>query len=389
MPEPTAPDPKRKKALARLGLLLAAILLPLGVAEAVLRNLPGPKLRPAVASICGDCPYVYGLNPAYGDVSPQGFVGSKTYATPKPPGTSRILVLGDSVAFGYGINEGRVEKAFPALLEGSLAKGGPVEVVNSGVPGYSAFNERELYLAKGKALSPDVVVLQSCMNDVADPENHWFLMVPRSQRAKRHVPPEAVPNPEYHERVVVPRDQALRKPPPRRSLPYRAVAKTALGQRLLLLFADKRPPPPAVSLGGKSWPVDITGEDDLSIQVLTDETTAESRWLRGQWEKLGAAVSADGGTLVILIMPLLTQLEDGYPFLPQEQLLRFCQDKGILCLDPLPALRKHRDEKVFLGQEPPGDPPVRDIWHLSPRGHAVVAEEIASFLSAHGLPKRP
>jgi lysophospholipase L1-like esterase len=379
---------KHKKLLARLALLVAAIVVPLCIAEAVLRATAPVRPPPhPIAVVCGACSYVYKLNPTRKEVSPQGFVGQKTYVNPKPAGVNRLMVLGDSLVFGVGIPS--VDRAFPAVLERSLnkAKEGSAEVINTGVPGYTAYNELHLYLDQGRAFTPDVVLVGFCMNDVVDPENHWFSTVPRSQRAGARIPPEAIPNPDYHRTVTVPRDQARMKQATSQGAFRRALAGTALGRIVLAQTMSRGvPPPPTATVGGKQWPVDLTGEDDISIQVLVDYDSPESRWLHGVYDQLDKAVTDAGSKLVVLLFPLEYQLEEGYPFKPEEQLLRYCNEKKLRCLDMIPALKKHREERMFVGKETrPGAPIVRDIWHLSERGHAVAAEEVERYLSEQGL----
>ena len=90
--------------------------------------------------------------------------------------------------------------------------------------------------------------------------------------------------------------------------------------------------------------------------------------------------------MVVLWFPLEYQLDEGYPFHPEEQLNRYCKEKNVLCLDLLPILKSHRDEHLFVGRESrPGSPIVRDIWHLSERGHAVTAEAVQAYLTEHNL----
>jgi lysophospholipase L1-like esterase len=86
-------------------------------------------------------------------------------ARPKPAGTWRVVVLGDSIAFGWGVPE---EETFEALLASALAKkrGTPVEVLNAGVIMYNTVQERVLFDARDSKLEPDLVVLVYCHNDV-------------------------------------------------------------------------------------------------------------------------------------------------------------------------------------------------------------------------------
>ena len=72
----------------------------------------------------------------------------------------KILLLGDSVSWGNGIHD--IKKCFPYLLEKGLsASGRPgTEVINSGVPGYSTFQELKYLELFGLKLKPDMVILQ-------------------------------------------------------------------------------------------------------------------------------------------------------------------------------------------------------------------------------------
>ncbi|MCA8973289.1 MAG: hypothetical protein KDC98_01140, partial [Planctomycetes bacterium] len=76
---------------------------------------------------------------------------------PKIAGRRRVLVLGDSFAYGMGVE---VEQAFPALLVKELAARDVVaEVINSGAPGYATHHEFHLLDCDGPELQPDDVVL--------------------------------------------------------------------------------------------------------------------------------------------------------------------------------------------------------------------------------------
>jgi hypothetical protein len=83
----------------------------------------------------------------------------------KPAGERRILVLGDSVAFGWGVNQG---EDFPARLETLLRGQNNVvwRVINSGVNGYNSEQEAIFFATEGIAYEPDIVVLVYVDNDV-------------------------------------------------------------------------------------------------------------------------------------------------------------------------------------------------------------------------------
>ena len=73
----------------------------------------------------------------------------------------RILVLGDSFAWGYGVEE---SERFSQLLEKSM----DVEVINAGVSGYSTDQELLWYRNEGTKYETDLVVLVLAGNDVGD-----------------------------------------------------------------------------------------------------------------------------------------------------------------------------------------------------------------------------
>jgi len=73
----------------------------------------------------------------------------------------RILVLGDSFAWGYGVEE---SERFSQQLEESLG----VEVINAGVSGYSTDQELLWYRSEGIKYETDLVILVLAGNDVGD-----------------------------------------------------------------------------------------------------------------------------------------------------------------------------------------------------------------------------
>ena len=88
----------------------------------------------------------------------------------KPPHTKRIAVLGDSYAFGWGVED---EKVFSRVMEERLNRGAPtgerVEVLNFGVPGYATFQEVGQFLATGVSFRPDAVLVYFIHNDFGLP----------------------------------------------------------------------------------------------------------------------------------------------------------------------------------------------------------------------------
>jgi hypothetical protein len=168
----------KRPRLAEIGLTIASLSLFFGLTEATLRlagygpdpPLPGPMyVRSASRG--------YALKPGYrgeGERSPYllhppitiNGLGMRGRDVPagRTPGTLRIICLGDSYVFGWGVRE---EETFPARLELHLARlgRGAVEALNAGVPAYGTEQELDQLRETGPALRPDLVVLGLVLND--------------------------------------------------------------------------------------------------------------------------------------------------------------------------------------------------------------------------------
>jgi lysophospholipase L1-like esterase len=112
-------------------------------------------------------------------INSHGFRGPE-YETVKPPGTFRVVTLGASSTFGY---RSRDDETYPVYLEQLLReRGDPArrfEVINLGIPHSNSTQIRNLFLAEGLALSPDVVTFYEGANDTRLFERplleRWFL----------------------------------------------------------------------------------------------------------------------------------------------------------------------------------------------------------------------
>ena len=97
-----------------------------------------------------------------------GFRGAELPGA-KPPGTFRIVVLGDSFTWGFGVRE---RQAYPARLARLLSRrtgGAPrVEVVNLGLPGAGPLDYLHHLDHTAVALEPDLIVVGLFANDVND-----------------------------------------------------------------------------------------------------------------------------------------------------------------------------------------------------------------------------
>jgi len=96
----------------------------------------------------------------------------------------RILCVGDSVTFGYNVDQ---EATFPRQLQNALRRrypGVPIEVTNAGVPGWTWVQGLHFLEREGLALRPNLVIAAHGTNDqfwlarVTDAEHIWLLTNP-------------------------------------------------------------------------------------------------------------------------------------------------------------------------------------------------------------------
>ncbi|MCK7478321.1 MAG: hypothetical protein M0C28_13665 [Candidatus Moduliflexus flocculans] len=82
------------------------------------------------------------------------------FSAAKPPDTLRILSLGDSRTFGWGLSEAETYSAvLGRLLRERLGTAKRVEVINAGVNAWSFQQMHAFYRDQAQAWTPDVVIL--------------------------------------------------------------------------------------------------------------------------------------------------------------------------------------------------------------------------------------
>lgn len=89
----------------------------------------------------------------------------REFSSPKPPGTYRIMVLGDSFTWGQGL---AVRERYTAIAEKLLNErfdDRNFEVLNFGVRGVATTTERDLLRELHSIVDPDLIVVGFCLND--------------------------------------------------------------------------------------------------------------------------------------------------------------------------------------------------------------------------------
>lgn len=396
-----------KKLIVNLVVVLVGIAVAVVIAEGTLRLLKGR--HPIATARYGKIPDVtqrgtylpWELKPGAVDrqVDPYGEFDCEfrinalglrddEVSTEKPPGVKRILMLGDSMTVGWGVEQA---DCFAGRLDDLLNRGrgaiepsGPrYEVVNCGWASWYTTDGAYVFLKhRIEELDPDLVILDFFLNDPAE-------LRPDDWRPRAADLPDSIAAPPDAER------EAGAGTIPRRIRDYLAqrsyvlnllrqiwkgsVQRRALGEDVFTLEAARRAEYPAcaVLLFAETYPPDF----ELRFRLT-------ERLLVGMRDLL----TERGAGFAVAIMPadfqIVPEKRERYGILPvifhdrpyveakaQAGVTALCQRNGIPVVDLLPALREQCTADCFFSYDP----------HLTPEGHAVVAEAMAEYLRASGL----
>jgi lysophospholipase L1-like esterase len=254
------------------------------------------------------------------------------YPLARAAGSYRILGLGDSFAWGWGVADNR--RTFFKLLECWLQSSvpqGAIEVINASQPGASAADYQRFMEEHGYGLAPDMVILSFNLNDAF--VQHASMTID-DRTAKRLEQKEGFWS--------------------RHSCLVRFFQERIVRTRVRREF--------------------IANVHDAYFLVHEQA----QRWQRAQATLQAIAVGCRqrGIALQVVIFPLLADLERRYPFAREvAEIARFCRQNGIACIDLLP---------VFLGKKS------ALLWtrpnnaHPNEVAHRLAAEAIFAFLSRSG-----
>jgi lysophospholipase L1-like esterase len=328
--------------------LFEVLLRLLGPAEEV------PGLR-RVHQARPDRPWLYGLlpgarsrhsraNPVEYAVNADGF-RDPSRAREKPAGTLRLLVLGDSVTFGFGVAR---EDTFPAQLELRLARRAPAEVLNFGVGGYNPYTEAALLADRGLAYQPDLVLVQFSPNDLNDPTLHFDA---HTRLLLGELPAAAFPDPAH-----------------RLPLPPRRAPEACRRIRVCGLVDDAR----LALFRRRAGILERTFAPRLELPP-----GPERRWLAGLYGEMARAAGSIGAGFAVVAFPDRSQVDGGVSDRLQQDLIQIGREGGWPALSLVPAFRAAAaagPEPLFL-----------DPWHPSAAGHRVAAEAILRELETRDL----
>ena len=254
----------------------------------------------------------------------------------RPPGTFRILGLGDSFANGWGA---AFEQSPLYLLESELnrrpGQHPAVEIIKAGIGGYSPEAERMLLESVGLAYSPDLVLVAFTPTDVRD----TFRGLEAIQVSVRGY-------------MSSPQARALGSWGVWLFEHWRSSRRPL--QALAYLLSDQPP-----------W-------DD----IYREAGQYENAWLELEriYAQMLAASRGAGARLVVLHVPVATGERDAYP---ARRLADWCARHGVVFIDALPELRRavERGVQVYWPED----------GHCTPQGYRVIADALLRELLEAGL----
>lgn len=157
-----------KSTIINLSLLCGSILLFFGGIEGTLRITGIVTVRPSPPHIYqrSSVPDIsYELKPSIRARAYRATVttNSNGFRSPESESSkSLVAILGDSIAFGYGVED---KETIPSRLQALLPD---VAVLNAGVPGYNIIQQRAVYREKIRKLRPSALLLLFHWNDVEE-----------------------------------------------------------------------------------------------------------------------------------------------------------------------------------------------------------------------------
>ncbi len=297
-----------------------------------------------------------------------------------PPGTTRLLVLGDSFAEGFSV---AFEDSVSQLLERSLTRPGcPVEVVNAGTVGYSSDQELLFFREEGHRYRPRVVVLFFYYNDIlynarasVGPAPKPLLKFRAGTYAVTNVPlspPAAGPKsgrPVWRSEALEWLRERLLKSAPRA---YATVAWTGIWPPI-----EKPRPGSELEVYSRTWSREVQDAWAQTVNIL--------RALRSSVEERGARL------LVVYVPSKMEVSERDWDLTraryqvddttwDRGRVARFLaetgREGGFAVLDPTEALRR-QNRSGYQPYHTGGG-------HWNALGHAVAALEVERFLAAPG-----
>lgn len=290
----------------------------------------------------------------------------RVYPKKKPAGVTRVLTIGDSITFGYGVAR---EDSYPEKLEKLLneREPGKWEVINFGTPGTNIKEYVSMFIKRGIEYDPDLVVLGYCLNDIDPPARgipkrlaegttdvEYYQDKKRSKAVKegKDLVPWSIPIPAF-----------IEDPLKKHSALYRLIS---FRWDLLLNKLEVRQNNPVISISDtkESW-------KRYFDSVRAKYETAMWGGVKEQFERLNDFLREKGIRLIVVIFPFEIDDEGDYPYWPLHvKLTDYLVSIGHPPLDLKYVYERSglSNEEIVLGGF--------DMIHPTEKGHAAAAGAI-------------
>lgn len=354
---------------AGVALVFAGAVIAVIVAEIVIRLVSPQPVGRALPMYEADTVLLHRLRPGYEGklrssefevniaINSRGFRGAEWSRNPG----RRVLVLGDSFTFGYGVPEDAV---FTALLQDSLRRfESNVTVYNAGVPGYGTTQEQQLLEQLWSFVKPQVVILaftvgsdlrnvveQNLQEELGYQVKDGFL-VPKGMQVGQALPIKAFFQERSHLYVL------LQKTRVRMSLRGTAQSQPT---RACEHFLARNP----------------CGAVEAAWRLVGDALS-----------EMKSRCDGEGAQLVLLSIPHPVQIYDDlwerelrhlksndgtFARLGVQTRLRVVADSlGVITIDPTSAFRRSRREQLYFSLD----------RHMTESGHRIIASKLLQVMA--------
>jgi lysophospholipase L1-like esterase len=278
-----------------------------------------------------------------------GFRGLRDYEMRRPEHTKRVMVLGDSFVFGWGVRD---QEVLTAQMESQVQN---LEALNLGVAGYGIDQIYISFQKLGLEFRPDYVFIGIYQEDFwratraftdAGYAKPYFSVTDSEQLVLHNVP---VPEPKQMRVGQFPQ------------VVHRPWVERALWQSALYRVTKKM----LARLGKDIGIIDPSLDDE---------------WFLGRaiLHELIAEIHSIDAEPVILIVPPKEWFKNTKPTSLQKSLKRFAEREHVPLIDLTPVFAEAASQTELT------DYYIKDEWHWTVKGHELVANLLLSYLREQG-----
>jgi len=282
----------------------------------------------------------------------------------KQEDTFRIVALGDSITFGWGIelNETYIKQLETILKKQDSHKN--YEVINISIEDLGLQEELKLLKQVGLNFQPDLVLLGFYLNDARpiggfpnESKSTWF-----------------------HRRYIL------------RQIANLTPSTKILAKKVLIKFGVMKPNASSRfrwinTFTKREW---VTNQDKMKQLIKSADLDWGLAWKPESWiaidqyiQEMQEVTQSAGCPLTVVCFPVSVQVESNFTSVdkPQLHLSKICRSRSIPFLNLLPSFRHWNtmvEESLFF-----------DLCHPTPLAHQKTAQVVSEFLYTEGLLLNP